>query len=251
MSKAVDFSRGRRGAVLASRGKTRITIYLDDAIIERFKALSEQTGKGYQTLINDALADPRLVQIPDTDVENEAIVIVPLVSGDEVVGAMNISRVGGPEVGFTDADFELVQLFGGQAAVAITNARLYEQLRERVDAQRTLAEIAAQIAALHDPQTVLDRAVKDAARLLHEDRAQINLIAEEGDHLDRPIAAAPTPPSPEDVEARLAWTLAKHDVTFFGGYRYSELPGEGDAGGFDYDADLIIDGFQLGVSVTF
>ena len=56
MSKAVDFSRGRRGAVLASRGKTRITIYLDDAIIERFKALSEQTGKGYQTLINDALA---------------------------------------------------------------------------------------------------------------------------------------------------------------------------------------------------
>jgi uncharacterized protein (DUF4415 family) len=56
MSKAVDFSRGRRGAVLSTRGKTRITIYLDDAIIERFKGLSEQTGKGYQTLINEALA---------------------------------------------------------------------------------------------------------------------------------------------------------------------------------------------------
>jgi uncharacterized protein (DUF4415 family) len=56
MSKAVDFSRGRKGAVLSTRGKTRITIYLDDQIIERFKALSEQTGKGYQTLINEALA---------------------------------------------------------------------------------------------------------------------------------------------------------------------------------------------------
>jgi uncharacterized protein (DUF4415 family) len=56
MSKAVDFSRGRRGAVLSTRGKTRITIYLDDEIIERFKALSEQTGKGYQTLINEVLA---------------------------------------------------------------------------------------------------------------------------------------------------------------------------------------------------
>ena len=56
MKRAVDFSRGRRGAVLSTRGKTRITIYLDDEIIERFKALSEQTGKGYQTLINEALA---------------------------------------------------------------------------------------------------------------------------------------------------------------------------------------------------
>jgi uncharacterized protein (DUF4415 family) len=55
--KAVDFSKERRGAVGSMHGKTRITIYLDDAIIERFKALSEQTGKGYQTLINEALSD--------------------------------------------------------------------------------------------------------------------------------------------------------------------------------------------------
>jgi PAS domain S-box-containing protein len=159
-------------------------------------------------LINDALNDPRLIQIPGTDEDEEAMIIVPLVSGDEVVGAMNISRLGGAEVAFTEADFELVQLFAGQAAVAITNARLYEQLRERIDAQRTLAEITAQIAALHEPQTVLDRAVKDAARLLHADRAQINLIADEGDHLDRPIAAAPIPPSPDDVEVPIGSGIA-------------------------------------------
>jgi uncharacterized protein (DUF4415 family) len=56
MRKPVDFSRGSRGAVLATPGKTRITIYLDDAIIEHFKGISERTGKGYQTLINEALA---------------------------------------------------------------------------------------------------------------------------------------------------------------------------------------------------
>jgi len=55
MSKTYDFSHAKRGAVLPSAGKTRITIYLDDLVIERFKALSEQTGKGYQTLINEAL----------------------------------------------------------------------------------------------------------------------------------------------------------------------------------------------------
>ena len=56
MKRSVDFSRGRRGAVTTNRGKTRITIYLDDAIINYFRSLSERTGKGYQTLINDALA---------------------------------------------------------------------------------------------------------------------------------------------------------------------------------------------------
>lgn len=33
-----------------------ITIFQDDAIIAHFRALSERTGKGYQTLINEALA---------------------------------------------------------------------------------------------------------------------------------------------------------------------------------------------------
>jgi len=55
MKREYDFSRAKRGAVLGSEGKTRITIYLDDVIIERFRALSEKTGKGYQTLVNDAL----------------------------------------------------------------------------------------------------------------------------------------------------------------------------------------------------
>ena len=55
VKKEYDFSKGKRGAVLPSEGKTRITIYLDDIVIERFKALSEKTGKGYQTLLNEAL----------------------------------------------------------------------------------------------------------------------------------------------------------------------------------------------------
>jgi len=55
MRKGYEFSKGRRGAVVAQKGKTRITIHLDDAIIEHFRTLSQSTGKGYQTLINDAL----------------------------------------------------------------------------------------------------------------------------------------------------------------------------------------------------
>jgi len=55
MKKVYEFSKGKRGAVISTVGKTRITIYLDDAVVKRFRAQSEKTGKGYQTLINEAL----------------------------------------------------------------------------------------------------------------------------------------------------------------------------------------------------
>jgi len=50
-----DFSKARRGAVIASPGKTRITIMLDDDVIEHFRTQAEAEGIGYQTLINTLL----------------------------------------------------------------------------------------------------------------------------------------------------------------------------------------------------
>jgi uncharacterized protein (DUF4415 family) len=54
-----DFSRARRGAVLAvPPGKTRITIRIDTDILEWFRRQVHAAGGGnYQTLINDALRD--------------------------------------------------------------------------------------------------------------------------------------------------------------------------------------------------
>jgi uncharacterized protein (DUF4415 family) len=53
--KEYDFSKGQRGAVLPSPGKTRITIMLDDDVIEFFRITAEATGAGYQTMINASL----------------------------------------------------------------------------------------------------------------------------------------------------------------------------------------------------
>ncbi|MBI5841220.1 MAG: BrnA antitoxin family protein [Chloroflexi bacterium] len=57
MKKEYDFSRGERGRVVpAVKGKTRITIRIDDDILEWFRGEVEAAGGGsYQTLINDAL----------------------------------------------------------------------------------------------------------------------------------------------------------------------------------------------------
>jgi uncharacterized protein (DUF4415 family) len=55
MRKEYDFSKGKRGAVIPSPGKTRITIMLDDDILEFFRTKAETEGAGYQTLINAEL----------------------------------------------------------------------------------------------------------------------------------------------------------------------------------------------------
>jgi uncharacterized protein (DUF4415 family) len=55
MRKEYDFSKGKRGAVIPSPGKTRITIMLDAEVLEHFRSHAEAQGAGYQTLINTAL----------------------------------------------------------------------------------------------------------------------------------------------------------------------------------------------------
>jgi uncharacterized protein (DUF4415 family) len=55
MRKEYDFSRGKRGAVVPSPGKTRITIMLDNEVLEYFRERADSSGVGYQTMINSAL----------------------------------------------------------------------------------------------------------------------------------------------------------------------------------------------------
>jgi uncharacterized protein (DUF4415 family) len=59
MKKGYDFSKGKRGAVLpVPTGKTRVTIRLDDDLLDWFRDQVDKAGGGnYQSLINHALRD--------------------------------------------------------------------------------------------------------------------------------------------------------------------------------------------------
>ena len=59
MNKTSDFSRGKRGAVVpATKGKSRITIRIDDDVLDWFRGEVDAAGGGnYQTMINAALRE--------------------------------------------------------------------------------------------------------------------------------------------------------------------------------------------------
>lgn len=58
-----DFSKSKRNPFVSPKGKTRITIFIDNAILDEFRSRAEKAGSGYQTMMNDALR----AYLTDTD----------------------------------------------------------------------------------------------------------------------------------------------------------------------------------------
>jgi len=56
MNGSYNFSTGKRGSVVSPEDKVQVALYLDMAILEHFRKQAAVQGKGYQTLINDALS---------------------------------------------------------------------------------------------------------------------------------------------------------------------------------------------------
>lgn len=80
MKTEYDFSKAKRAKDMphlaklqaaASKGKTRVTMYLDDDVLTAFRTHAESQGMGYQTLINDTLR--RVIDTANTPVTLESL----------------------------------------------------------------------------------------------------------------------------------------------------------------------------------
>ncbi|MEO5964279.1 MAG: EAL domain-containing protein, partial [Candidatus Limnocylindrales bacterium] len=84
-------------------------------------------------LANDAHLDPRSIQIPGTPEEPESMIVCPLLVGGDVIGTLNMARMGGDESHFSRDEFELVQLFAGQASIALRNAEAHGAVMNKAE----------------------------------------------------------------------------------------------------------------------
>ena len=127
----IDRAAGIRRAVLAR------DLYADEIIADTSPVDEGLTGwvmlHGEPALANAAHLDPRSVQVPGTPFEPEAMIIVPLIAAGQVMGTLNIGRLGGPEAAFSQNEFELTKLFAGQASIALQNAETHGAVRVRAE----------------------------------------------------------------------------------------------------------------------
>jgi len=126
-----DFDAGVRRAVVARDRFADVILDYAGPLGAGITGWVVDQGEG--VLANDAHLDARSVQIPGTPFEPESMIVVPVRVAGQVVGTLNLGRMGGAEAYFTQNEFELAQLFAGQASLALENAEAHGAVTSRAE----------------------------------------------------------------------------------------------------------------------
>ena len=159
--------------------------YPDQVMSETFPVGEGITGHvaktGKAELVNDPSLDTRATKVEGTPDEKEAIMSIPLRGREKIIGVMTIYREGSRT--FTPADFEIVQLFANQAAVAVENSELYmaeERLlrdsRTKVAQMSRVLELTTSVMYMDDLDRLLDNLVKAVVDTFGYKRASVSLL---------------------------------------------------------------------------
>src|SRR5262249_27768294 len=154
-----------------------------------------------------AALERRTIHIPDVLADSEysygakdveairTILSVPILKGDDLLGVIGIYTL--EEVRpFTEKQIALVETFADQAAIAIDNVRLLDELRESLEQQTATADMLKLISrSTFDLKSVLNTLVESAARLCAADIAAI--ARQKGEHYHI-VAGYGLPPDLED-----------------------------------------------------
>jgi diguanylate cyclase (GGDEF)-like protein/putative nucleotidyltransferase with HDIG domain len=108
--------------------------YADEIMASRSRFGQGITGWAIEhrepVLTNSAHLDPRVQIVPGTPADPEALIAVPLIARGSAKGVLNIYRQG-DDASFTPQEFELAQLFGDAAALALDNAEVKARLEHQ------------------------------------------------------------------------------------------------------------------------
>ena len=100
------------------------------------------------------------------------LLIAPMRRGEKILGAVTFMYPG-PRTSFTERERQLARGLAEQAALALENARLYEEQHEAAETAEALVRVAETLGSTLDPQQVAHDLARLAAHLLNSDRAAV------------------------------------------------------------------------------
>jgi GAF domain-containing protein len=90
---------------------------------------------------------------------------VPLLVGNKPIGAMTVQSFDSPNI-YGEHDKELMMTVASQVAIAMENARLFNDAQARARREKILREITARIRATNDPEMIAKAAVRELGQAL-------------------------------------------------------------------------------------
>lgn len=125
---------------------------------------------------DELLNDPRVKYVPELEEERfQSLVSVPIISKDgNVIGVIS-SHTEAPRE-FTEAEVDVLVSSASLVAGAIENARLYEEMRRRVDELEHLTELGEILARAEALDTVLPAVASRARKLLRAEACHLYLL---------------------------------------------------------------------------
>ena len=118
-----------RGTLLCISNISKYSEYVvgyELSLGEGITGLVGETGKGM--LVEHAENDARSKLVEGTPDEPSSLISVPLKIGEEIVGVVTLEKTTG--VPFTTSEYQLIEMFSTQAAMAIRNANIFNKQRE-------------------------------------------------------------------------------------------------------------------------
>jgi len=148
-----------------------------------FTAIKENNGQ--PVILYDAQVDPRFEKWAAAD-NVHGWMGVPLLTRGEIVGFITLDS---DAVGtFDENSAALAQTFAYQAAIAIDNARLYEETRRRLEELEVVSRISFALRSTLDPDKMLPTLMKEILKIMNTDAAAIWLYNPATNELDQKIA---------------------------------------------------------------
>ncbi len=199
----------RRFSYRALRGFTE-----DQAQRTRVQSLSLDqglNGRAFRTRqivrVDDVTQSPEYVEyIPDTRSE----VIVPIVRGGQVIG--NIDLQSPKLAAFHDADLEFLSALADQAGIALDNAQLFDQVRQRAREQTIVNDITRALNIALDVRAAFFAIAEGVRTLVASDRVSLALLSADRKTVTMYALDQPRAELSEGTRFPISATAAAEDV---------------------------------------
>jgi PAS domain S-box-containing protein len=162
--------KGARFPLHRAEGLQEWMATLQPAIVDNVHTSDHPVAVAYRTAIGDLASTPAFSGL-------RSWMAIPLAANDQAIGIVTMSRT--EEGAFTERHARLARAVADQAAVAIDNARLFEETRQRTTELTTLLDVSHDVATTLDTTVLVGLILDQLKQIIHYTGSSVSILLDD------------------------------------------------------------------------